>query len=164
MAEGVILPGFQRDMANLSNRYGKKPVLVFIIDPRNKTRAVDNLISSTEILSAAKGIRYTLQVELFAARDKDQWEFLKYQMRILENMLHELHPSPQTHPITLIFSEHDTARADPHCPCSDIPNRSTMQGYLKRYESRGGIRYRVNQAFFQPWAADFVEFAMQGKK
>lgn len=43
-------------------------------------------------------------------------------MRILENML-----SPQDSPITLIFSEHDTARADPYCLCSDTPNWSKMQ-------------------------------------
>lgn len=42
--------GFQGDMARLSNKCGKKPVLVFIIDPRNKTRAVDTLISNIETL------------------------------------------------------------------------------------------------------------------
>lgn len=45
-------------------------------------------------------------------------------MRILENML-----SPEDSPITLIFSEHDTARADPYCPWPAVthPNWSTMQ-------------------------------------
>lgn len=151
-------------MANLSNKAGKKLVLVFIIDPRNKARAVDTLNFNTERLLAAKGqglFRYTLRVELFAARDKDEWEFLKHQMRILENMLQETCPSAQIPPITLIFSEHDTARADPYCPNSDIPNWSMMQGYLKNHELRGGIRYKVDQNYFQPWAADFVEFAMQ---
>lgn len=65
---GLKVLGFQRDMANLSNKCGKKPVLVFIIDPRNKTRAVDTLISNIETLLAAKGeglFRYTLRVELF---------------------------------------------------------------------------------------------------
>lgn len=37
-------------------------------------------------------------------------------MRILENML-----SPQDPPITLVFSEHDTARADPYCPAVTHP-------------------------------------------
>ncbi len=63
---GLKVLGFQRDMAKLSNKCGKKSVLVFIIDPRNKTRAVDTLISKTETLFAAKGeglFRYTLRVE-----------------------------------------------------------------------------------------------------
>ena len=68
---------------------------------------MDALIKKTEKLSAAKDdnlFRYILQVEVFAARDKDEWEFLKYQMRILEIMLQEMYPSPQP-PITLIFTE-----------------------------------------------------------
>lgn len=94
------------------NKDEKKP-LNFIIDPRNKTRAVDTLIENTEKLSAAKDddlFRYILRVEVFAARDGDEREFLKYQMRILENMLQEMYPSPQAPPITLIFAEHDIKR------------------------------------------------------
>lgn len=77
--EAVILRGFQRDMANLSNKYGKK--LGLYHRPEKKPRAVDTLISNIETLSAAKceGIfRYTLRVTLFTVRDKDEWRFLKY--------------------------------------------------------------------------------------
>lgn len=80
------------------------------------------MIENTEKLSAAKDdnlFRYILRVEVFAARDKDEWEFIKYQMRILENMLEEMYPSPQP-PIALIFREHDSARADPSCPCTAV--------------------------------------------
>lgn len=97
----------KRDMANLLLKKDEKKPLNFIIVPRNKTKAGDALIENTEKLSAAKDdslFRYILRVEVFAARDKDEWEFLKYQMRILENMLQEMYPSPQP-PIALIFTE-----------------------------------------------------------
>lgn len=151
-------------MANPRNKYGKKPVLNFIMDPRNKTRTANTLMANADRLSAAKSenlFRYTLRVEIYAARDKYDWEFLKHQMGILEKMLHEKCPSPQIPRITLIFAEHDTASADLDCPWSDIPGWTNMNGYLQRHEARGGICYQVSQASFEPWAGDFVEFGMQ---
>ncbi|MCJ1349744.1 hypothetical protein MMC31_007985 [Peltigera leucophlebia] len=135
-------------MANLSKtkKYGKKPVLNFIIDPRNKTKEVGTLIANAKKLSTAKGderFRYILRVELFAARDKDEWEFLKYQMKILKKMFHGMYPSSQTPLIRLIFTEHHTARADPNRPCSDILSRARMMDYLKSHEARGDIRDNV---------------------
>lgn len=62
-------------MANLLMNKDEKKPLNFIIDPRNKTRAVDTLIENTEKLSAAKDddlFRYILRVEVFAARDGDE--------------------------------------------------------------------------------------------
>lgn len=54
-------------MANLpkTKKYGKKPLLNFIIDPRNKTKEVGTLIANAKKLSAAKGddrFRYILRV------------------------------------------------------------------------------------------------------
>lgn len=102
-------------------------------------------------------------LELFAARDKDEWEFLKYQMKILKKMFHGMYPSSQTPLIRLIFTEHHIARADPNRPCSDILSRARMMDYLKRHEARGGIQYQLTQAYFQPWAGDFVKFGMRDK-
>lgn len=109
-------------MANLLNICGK-PLLEFIIDPRNKAKAVGTLITNSEEVSAAKRddiFNDALRLWVSTARDKDEWEFLNYQMEILTKDAPRNISFPRTPPITLIFTEHDTARADPNC--SDIPS------------------------------------------
>lgn len=127
-------------MANLPNNYGKKSGLYH--RPEKKTRAVDTLVSNIVTLSAAKceGIfRYILRVTLFAVRDKDEWRYLKYQIkyhiRILENML----PRNVSFPSDHSDNEHATARADPYCLFGDIPNWRGM--------SRGGFFSRLVRHF-----------------
>lgn len=144
-------------MANLPNNYGKKSGLYH--RPEKKARAVDTLVSNIVTLSAAKceGIfRYILRVTLFAVRDKDEWRYLKYQIkyhiRILENMLPRNVSFPQTTPIMNMLQQEPTHTASlVTYPTGGVCHVEAFFSRLVRHFSSLGLQTLSNSPDHDSW-------------